>query len=142
MKKFINYFAICLLALCMASCSWFDSEPIEPDIIGVGHIKFNSQSNLYVVELDTVSYIVDKVVERDRNIRSVDKTQNLPPVDGMEVTVFRDKNGHIVCVYGRKDEAQIEELYHTNSTAFFVIVVFAFVGMIIILLPTKKKQKS
>lgn len=131
MKNKILLLLTSLVTLLMSGCSWFDSDPIEPEIIGIGHVKLNPQNNLYVVELDSISYIVDKVVELDRSPRSVSKTQELPPVDGMEVTVFKDKNDHVIYVYGRRNEAQIEELYHTNSTLVFV---FAFVVLIFFVL--------
>ena len=139
MKKIILLFC-CLTTFALSGCSWFDSSPVEPDIIGVGHVKFNPRTNLYTVDLDSVIYITDKVVEYDRNPRSASKTQNLPPVDGMEVTILKDKDGRVICVYGRKDEAQIEELYHENHTFVFVFCLLIFAAIVILLWQTKRKK--
>lgn len=130
-KKILLLLLACLTLILASGCSWFDSAPVEPEIIGVGHVKFNSQNNLYVVELDSVSYIVDKVIEKDRSPRSASVTQELSPVDGMEVTVFRNKHGNVICVYGRKNEAQIEELYHANFT--WIAVFVAIIGLFLLL---------
>ena len=122
MKKLI-FVLIAALSVALTGCSAFDSEPIEPNIIGTGNLQYEAKSGTWFVVVDSTQYTVATVTILDNNPHSYGKTQNVEPVEGMLVTVFTSPrmNG-IQAVTGRQSIEQIEELYHNNETV--VIVVF------------------
>ena len=130
-----------MFSMILTSCSWFDSDPIEPNIIGSGNLQYEMKSGTWFVVVDSTQYTVATVTILDNNPHSYGKTQNVEPVEGMLVTVFTSPrmNG-IQAVTGRQSIKQIEELYHTDET----VVVFVF-GLLLLcvlgiaLLPRTKK---
>ena len=122
MKK-LSFMLSIMFSMILTSCSWFDSDPIEPNIIGSGNLQYEMKSGTWFVVVDSTQYTVATVTILDNNPHSYGKTQNVEPVEGMLVTVFTSPrmNG-IQAVTGRQSIKQIEELYHTDET----VVVFVF----------------
>ncbi len=121
MKKIIIA-SIVMLGMTLTSCSWFDSEPIEPNIIGSGNVQYEAKSGTWFVVIDSIQYTVANVTISDHNPRTIGKTQNVEPVEGMLVTVFTSphKTG-VQAVTGKQSTEQIEELYYTNSTTGVIL---------------------
>ena len=140
MKKLV-FALIAALSVALTSCSAFESDPIEPKIIGTGNLQYEAKSGTWFVVIDSTQYTVATVTILDNNPHSYGKTQNVEPVEGMLVTVFTSPrmNG-IQAVSGRQSIEQIEELYHTDETV--VVVVFGLLLLCVLgiaLLPRTKK---
>ena len=140
MKKLV-FALIAALSVALTGCSAFDSEPIEPKIIGTGNLQYEAKSGTWFVVIDSTQYTVATVTILDRNPRSYGKTQNVEPVEGMLVTVFTSprKTG-VQAVTGKQSVEQIEELYHTNSTPGVILLGLLLLCVLgIALLPRTKK---
>ena len=140
MRKLV-FALIAALSVALTGCSAFESEPIEPKIIGTGNLQYEAKSGTWFVVVDSTQYTVATVTILDNNPHSYGKTQNVEPVEGMLVTVFTSPrmNG-IQAVTGRQSIEQIEELYHTDETV--VVVVFGLLLLCVLgiaLLPRTKK---
>jgi len=140
-RKKVKLFLIPFTLMSLTACSAFDSDPIEPNIIGIGNLQYEGKSGTWFVVVDSTQYTVATVTILDRNPRSYGKTQNVEPVEGMLVTVFTSPrmNG-IQAVTGRQSIEQIEELYHTDETV--VVVVFGLLLLCVLgiaLIPNTKK---
>ena len=141
MKKLV-FALIAALSVALTGCSAFESEPIEPNIIGTGNLQYEAKSGTWFVVIDSTQYTVATVTLLDNNPHSYGKTQNVEPVEGMLVTVFTSPrmNG-IQAVTGRQSIEQIEELYHTDETvvvAVFGLLLLCVLGIAI--LPRTKKS--
>ena len=122
MKKLV-FALIATLSVALTGCSAFESEPIEPNIIGTGNLQYEAKSGTWFVVVDSTQYTVATVTILDNNPHSYGKTQDVEPVDGMLVTVFTSpRMTGVQAVTGEQSAEQIEELYHNNETG--VIVVF------------------
>lgn len=141
MKKIV-FVLVAVLSLTLTSCSWFDSEPIEPNILGVSHLQYDAKSGLWFVTIDSTQYTIARITIPDHNPHSYGTTQDIEPVEGMIVTVFTSphKTG-IQAVMGEQSVEQIEELYHTNITAVFVFCGLMFLSALIIAWPTKRRRR-
>ena len=140
MKKLV-FALIAALSVALTGCSAFDSEPIEPKIIGTGNLQYEAKSGTWFVVIDSTQYTVATVTILDRNPRSYGKTQDVEPVEGMLVTVFTSPrmNG-IQAVTGKQSVEQIEELYYTNSTTGAVLLGLLLLCVLgIALIPNTKK---
>ena len=140
MKKLV-FALIAALSVALTGCSAFESEPIEPKIIGTGNLQYEAKSGTWFVVVDSTQYTVATVTILDNNPHSYGKTQNVEPVEGMLVTVFTSPrmNG-IQAVTGEQSVEQIEELYNTDETV--VVVVFGLLLLCVLgiaLLPGTKK---
>lgn len=140
MEKLV-FALIATLSVALTGCSAFESEPIEPKIIGTGNLQYEAKSGTWFVVIDSTQYTVATVTILDNNPHSYGKTQNVEPVEGMLVTVFTSprKTG-VQAVTGRQTAEQIEELYHTDETV--VVVVFGLLLLCVLgiaLLPRTKK---
>ena len=145
MKKFL------LILLCIAAmflfigCSWLDSEPVGPKILGVTHIV-DDNGSIYA-EIDSVRYPVDYVFIGETHPRfGGDIT--VKPVNGMQVTVVEmtgNNSAHqgIQFMLGEWHEAQIEDAFRQNYTFGFValgIILLLVVGVMIMLYIEDKRQ--
>ena len=140
MKKLV-FALIATLSVALTGCSAFDSEPIEPKIIGTGNLQYETKSGTWFVVVDSTQYTVANVTILDHNLRSYGKTQNIEPVEGMLVTIFTSprKTG-VQAVTGKQSIEQIEELYHTNSTTGVILLGLLLLCVLgIALLPRTKK---
>jgi len=139
MKKLV--FAL-IAAFCAAltSCSAFDSEPIEPNVIGSGNLQYEAKSGTWFVVIDSMQYTVTNVTIPSHNPRTLGKTQDVEPVDGMLVTVFTSPRMQgVQAVSGTKSVAEIEKLYRTNSTTGFVL--FALMLLCVIGVVARKNEE-
>ncbi len=122
------------VALTGCSCSAFDSDPIEPNIIGTGNVQYEVKSGTWFVVVDSTQYTVTTVTILDNNPHTSGKTQNIEPVEGMLVTIFTSpRETEVQAVTGKQSAEQIEELYHTNSTVDIILLGFlllCFLGIV------------
>lgn len=139
MKKLV-FALIAALSVALTGCSAFESEPIEPNIIGTGNLQYEAKSGTWFVVIDSTQYTVATVTILDNNPHSYGKTQNVEPVEGMLVTVFTSPrmNG-IQAVTGRQSIEQIEELYHTDETVVVVVFGLLLLCVLGIAIPNTKK---
>ena len=122
MKKII-FVLIATLSVALTGCSVFDSEPIEPNIIGTGNLQYEMKSGTWFVVVDSTQYTVATVTILDNNPHSYGKTQDVEPVEGMLVTVFTSpRMTGVQAVAGNQSVEQIEELYHRNSTSGVILL--------------------
>ena len=134
MKKFVLFLLIATLGVALTSCSWFDSAPVNPKIIGIGNLEYDSKSGLLFAVIDSTQYTVAKVTIPDHNVRSFSVTQDIQPVDGMQVTVFTySLESGIQAVAGNQSVEEIEELYHRNYTfgVAFLILILIWICMLV-----------
>ena len=80
MKKLV-FALIAALSVALTGCSAFDSEPIEPKIIGTDNLQYEAKSGTWFVVVDSTQYTVATVTILDRNPRSYGKTQDVEPVE-------------------------------------------------------------
>ncbi len=140
MKKLV-FALIAALSVALTGCSAFDSDPIEPNIIGTGNLQYEVKSGIWFVVIDSNMYTIANVTIPDHNPRSFSKTQNVEPVEGMLVTVFTSprKTG-IQAVTGKQSVEQIEELYHTNSTVGIILLGLLLLCVLGIASPPRTKK--
>ena len=139
MKKLI-FMLIAMLSVALASCSWFDSDPIKPNIIGTGNLQYEAKSGTWFVVIDSTQYTVANVTLPERNPRSVGEPQSVEPVEGMLVTVFTSpRMTGVQAVTGKQSAEQLEELYRTNST--FVLVIFGVFLLCVIGVTSRKNEE-
>ncbi len=130
MKKLV-FVLMAALSVALTGCSWFDSKPIEPHILGTANLQYETKSGTWYVVIDSAQYTVANVTIREQNPRSIGKTQDIAPVDGMLVTVFTSpKMTGIKAVVGEQSVDDIEELYRTNDAG--VIMVFGLLLLCVI----------
>lgn len=132
MRKLI-FVLIAALSVALTGCSFFESAPIEPNIIGSGVVNLDDKSGTYFVAIDSMQYTVANVTIPDYNPRSLSKTQNIEPVEGMLVTIFTSRtNVGVQAVTNKQSVEQIEELYHTNDAGtvmVFVLIILCVLGI-------------
>ena len=139
MKKLV-FALIAALSVALTGCSAFESEPIEPNIIGTGNLQYEAKSGTWFVVIDSTQYTVATVTILDNNPHSYGKTQNVEPVEGMLVTVFTSpRMSGIQAVTGRQSIEQIEELYHTDETVVVVVFGLLLLCVLGIAIPNTKK---
>ena len=121
MKKLV-FVLIATLCVALTGCSAFDSEPIEPKIIGSGNLQYEAKSGTWFVVVDSTQYTITNVTIPDHNPRTIGRTQSVEPVDGMLVTVFTSpRMKGVQAITGTKSVTEIEKLYRTNSMSGFVL---------------------
>lgn len=119
------------VALTGCSCSAFDSDPIEPNIIGTGNVQYEVKSGTWFVVVDSTQYFVATVTVPKDTPHSSGKTQNIEPVEGMLVTIFTSpRETGVQAVTGKQSAEQIEELYHTNSTVEIILLGLLLLGFL------------
>lgn len=104
------------LSVALTGCArWFDSKPINPDIIGTSELQYDSKSQLCYVCIDSMQYIVTKVVS---------SAQTLRPIEGMCVTVFTTHAySGIQAVLGKVSGDEIEKLYFRDGRNWVMAIV-------------------
>lgn len=141
MKKLL--FMFIALSVMLPSCSWFDSEPINPKIIGTGNIQYNTKSELWYVVVDSSQFTVTQVTIRDNNPHAYGTTQKVSPVEGMLVTIFTSERMlGLQAVTGRQSVEQIEELYYTNDTGVVILLGFLLLCIVICLTGVSISRKE
>lgn len=142
MKKLL-FLAMAVLAT-FCSCSRFDSKPIEPNIIGVGYLQYDSVSQTCYTTVDSMSYTVTSVTIPNEDLHSWSVTQDIAPMEGAKVTIFTSKKSHgIQAVLGEQDEEQIEALYHKNYTAGIIVLsIFGVAIILLVIMDIPKKSNT
>lgn len=141
MKKLL--FMFIALSVMLPSCSWFDSEPINPKIIGTGNIQYNTKSELWYVVVDSSQFTVTRVTIRDNNPHTYGTTKDVSPVEGMLVTIFTSERMlGLQAVTGRQSVEQIEELYYTNDTGVVIILGFLLLCIVMCLTGVSISRKE
>lgn len=121
MKKLV-FLLITELSITLTGCSNFNSDPVEPKILGVGNLQYDAQSELWFVVLDSTRYNIVDITIPSHNPRSYSVTQSVEPVEGMLVTAFSSPHMKgIQVVTGIQSVEQIEELYRANSTLALIL---------------------
>ena len=117
MKKFVLFLLIATLGVALTSCSWFDSAPVNPKIIGVGNLEFSEDANSNFVVIDSVYYMIDNLkYPRDVKIGYTGSREG-PSVVGKQVTVFTfSRKPGVQALIGNLSVEQIENLYRENRT--------------------------
>ena len=139
MEKLV-FALIAALSVALTGCSAFDSEPIEPNIIGTGNLQYEAKSGTWFVVVDSTQYTVTTVTILDNNPHTYGKTQNIEPVEGMLVTIFTSpRETGVQAVTGKQSAEQIEDLYHTNSTIGVILLVLMLLCVLGIALPRIRK---
>lgn len=140
MKKLLVVL-IAALSVVFTGCSAFDSEQVEPNIIGSGNLQYEEKSDTWFVCINSTQYTITNVTIPDHNPRAFNKTQKIAPVEGMLVTVFTSprKTG-MQAVTGKQSAEQIEELYHTNS--FGVLIICGLLAVCIIGMAAPQKTEK
>lgn len=118
MKKLV-FVLIAALSVALTGCSYFESDPIEPKIIGTTFLQ--EEKGLIFAEFDSVRYAptviyVGKKVGRD----AIDA--RIEPIVGMQVTAFTS-NIHQKPVFfaGQVTVEQVENYYHKDFTALVIL---------------------
>jgi hypothetical protein len=138
MKRLIILVAV--LATFFSGCSWFDSKPVEPHIIGVSYLQYDAKSGLHYCVVDSMQYTVSQVTIPDEKMRSHSRSQEMAAVEGMKVTIFTTpQHTGVQAVAGEQTEAQIEEMYRENHT--FEIVFWGLIIIWVILLIVRQTQR-
>ena len=130
MKKIV-FMLIAAFSVMLTSCSAFDSEPIEPKIIGYSILQYEAKTDTWFVEVDSTQYTIISVTIPDNSPPTLGNTQEMKPVEGMLVTVFTSpRMKGLQAVTGKQSVEQIEEFYHTNDTG--VVIVFGVLLLCVI----------
>lgn len=129
MKNFI-FMSLAALVLNLTGCSFLDSAPVDPKIIGNGMVRYDTQSGLWFAVIDSMEYVIAEVTIPENDPHSYSTTQTIQPVEGMQVTLFTSphKTG-IQAVPGKQSEEQIEKLYHQNGTGAMIFGLLLILGI-------------
>lgn len=131
MKKFLTILLCVLAALLLIGCSYFDSAPVKPKILGVEHIV--QDQGLTYVQIDSTRYSVTEVWSGE--IAQREGRITIKPVDGMLVTVAEftgEDNGlrGMQFLLGEWNEEQIEAYFLRN----YAFMIFALSGIFLCVL--------
>ncbi|MBO7556171.1 MAG: hypothetical protein J6T72_02095 [Alphaproteobacteria bacterium] len=133
MKRII--FVLAILATFFTGCSWFDSKPINPKIIGVSYLQYDARLGNHYCVVDSTRYIVSEVTIPDKSSRSSSAPQQMAAVEGMKITIFTTQyRSGVQAVAGEQTEAQIEEIYKENYTfniVFWGLIIIWFILLIL-----------
>lgn len=131
MKKLV-FLLIAVLGAALTSCSKFDSDPIEPKIIGTTFLQ--EEKGLIFAEFDSVRY-APTIIYTGEKIGRDGLDGTVKPIVGMQVTVFTS-NTHKEPVFfaGKATVEQIEQYYHRNLTFVIIIatIIVCFLFIIVI----------
>ncbi|MBP5615602.1 MAG: hypothetical protein J6X42_03530 [Alphaproteobacteria bacterium] len=141
--KILGVLTLVAIAVMSIGYHWFDSEPVEPEIIGVGYLR-QHDNGMYTVQVETGMYFVSEVYVS----ASEDDTPVLSkPIDGAIVTVVKftnewcDEGQGVKFMVGRWDEAQIEKAFHTNSLLIMIamlVLIYCVLYMVFHKTPTEE----
>ena len=131
-----------MFSMILTSCSAFDSDPIEPNIIGSGNLHYEAKSGTWFVVVASTRYTVANVSIPDPEPYVMRKIRSIEPVDGMLVTVFTSPHMKgIQGIVGKQSIKQIEELYRSTASEmrivfiFFICIAFGLVCIMAIATP-------
>ncbi len=140
MKKLV-FALIAALSVALTGCSSFESDPIEPNIIGTTFLQ--EEKGLIFAEFDSVRYAptiiyIGKKVGRDGIEAKIE------PIAGMQVTAFTS-NMHQKPVFfaGQVTADQIEKYYHRDFTALIILAII-IIGLMLmcIIIPAVNGKRT
>lgn len=130
--------AIASIVVLLVENHWFDSKPVEPEIIGTGYIH---QSNgVYRVVIGETTYQVGEVIAQSGSCVVI------APADGTLVTAVKFGNNKMMgkdvkFMAGEWNEQQIEEAFACNYV-IWVLYLDAFVFVLLILYVSAKCEEK
>ena len=146
MKKLVLMLMFAL-SVSLTSCSWFDSAPVEPKILGITHVI--EDRGLIYVEIDSLRYPVTEVYTGKTHPR-IGGFETVEPVDGMLVTVadFSGKGSYkgMCFMLGAWNEVQIEQAFQRNYTfgvVFGTLALLCFgIWFVVMAIEDNKRSKA
>jgi len=121
MKKLV-LMLIAALSVALTGCSAFDSEPIEPKIIGTTFLQ--EEKGLIFAEFDSVRY-APTIVYTGEKVGRDGMDGKVKPVAGMQVTAFTSSiHPEPVFFVGQATVKQIEKYYQHSRVDEIVVVIF------------------
>ena len=115
MKKSV-FMLIAILCMTLTSCSWFESEPTNPKVIGIGNLQYDAVHNFYYAEFDSVRYSIVSVTIPSKKVQTYYTLRDMPPVIGSKVTVFTSNlRMGTQAVIGELSAEQIENLFKKTT---------------------------
>lgn len=128
MRKKLVFVLIAALSAALTACSAFESNPIEPEIIGTTFLQ--EEKGLIFAEFDSVRY-APTIIYIGEKVGREGLEAKIKPIVGMQVTVFTS-NIHQEPVFfaGQVTVAQIEKYYHGNFT-FMIVFLSIIIGLIL-----------
>ena len=114
------------LAVISAGYHWFDSEPVEPEILGTGYLH-EHDNGMFTVQIASGMYFVSDVYF---SVSEDVLPSRCKPIDGALVTVANFTNAEcyegqgINFFLGRWNEEQIEKAFYTNGFMGAVMLLF------------------
>ncbi len=128
MRKKLFFVLIAALSAVLTSCSAFDSEPIEPKIVGTTFLQ--EEKGLIFAEFDSVRY-TPTIIYTGQKVGRDGIEGTVKPVVGIQVTAFTS-NIHQEPVFfvGKVTVEQIEKYYHKNF-AFVTVILIIVIGLIL-----------
>jgi hypothetical protein len=140
MRKKLVFVLIAVLSVALTGCSAFDSEPIEPNIIGTTFLQ--EEKGLIFAEFDSMRY-TPTIIYTGEKLGRYGIDGIIKPIAGMQVTAFTS-NIHQEPVFfaGLATIEQIEKYYYRNLS-FLIVVSIILIGLIlmyVLLIAVNKKQ--
>ncbi len=141
MKKLL-FVLIAVLSVALAGCSAFDSNPVEPKIIGTTFLQ--EEKGLIFAEFDSVRYVPTIVYTGEKVGRDGIET-TIKPIIGMQVTAFTSNiDKEPVFFAGQVTVEQIEQFYHKNFSllVFVLIIIIGLILMCVVLGIAEKQNRK
>ena len=124
MKKIIIPVLVIFTILSFIGCK---SEPIEPQIIGITHLK--TEKGIIIAEIDSIYYVPTEIYTGEKT-QKYGMATKIKPIDGMLVTCFTSKAIPGTTFFaGKVTTEEIEEIYYSNSTPFIFIFSIALLAI-------------
>ncbi len=140
MKKFvfmlIAMFSVVMLIAMFSVVVTFDSEPIEPKIIGTGNLQYEAKTDTWFVVIDSTQYTITSV-------NCAQAIGYINPVEGILVTVFTSHSMEgLQAITGEQSVKQIEEVYQINNICVLIQMLGLFAFGIVLLFAIFVTAKS
>lgn len=128
MKKLV-FMLIAALSVALTGCSAFDSDPVEPKIIGTTFLQ--EDKGMIFADFDSVRY-APTIIYTGEKVGRGGIEGKVKPIAGMQITAFTS-NIHQEPVFfvGKVTVEQIEKYYHKNFALAIVALIIA-IGSILI----------
>ena len=108
------------------SCSWLETPPAEPEILGTACLKYNFEKKNYYVEIDTTTYVVTSVYAGYYPLH-IGGPIRINQFANVEVTCFKlSSSSAVECMLGICSKEEIQKTLQENYT-IILIFTFAFV---------------
>lgn len=143
--KYLIFMLMSALCLSLTGCTWFDSSPVEPEIIGAGRVVKTADS--YYVEIDSLRYEVKIVYTGEKNQSGA--YIRIYPDDNMLVTAINFKKGNVhtggsgtsFMLGDWNSTEKIEDTFKKNYT-FSAVACISFIYFFIYVVQKRKKTRK